>query len=78
MLFYTTEGSDYSLDATDFTFTAVSRLNDFSMDIIVTPSDDVFVEGTESYILSISVGSGPASIGAMDMITVNIADDEGN
>ena len=74
--FFASEGADFSLDATEFTFAANSG-NDITTDVIVTPTDDVFVEGTESYILSIAMSSGPASIGAMDMITVNIADNEG-
>ena len=43
----------------------------------VTVADDTLIEGTECYILSISVSSGPASIGAMDTVTVNIEDNDG-
>ena len=39
--------------------------NDDTMDIMVTLLDDLLVEGTESYTLSISVSSGPASVGAL-------------
>ena len=48
-----------------------------AMNVMVTVSDDMLVEGTESYILSISVSSGPATIGAMDSATVHIADNDG-
>ena len=51
--------------------------DDETMNVMVMVTDDVLVEGTESYILSISVSSGPASIGAMNTITVNIADNDG-
>ena len=47
-------------------------------DVIVTPLEDMLVEGTESYILSIEMVSVPATllIGTTNTITVNIADNE--
>ena len=50
--------------------------DDESTTVMVTVSEDLLVEGTESYILSISVSSGPAVIGAMDTVTVNIDDND--
>ena len=48
-----------------------------TMNVMVTASDDMLVEGRETYVLSISVSSGPATIGAMDTVTVNIVDNDG-
>ena len=47
------------------------------MNVMVMVTDDLLVEGTESYVLSISVSSGPFTIGATDTVTVNIADNDG-
>ena len=51
--------------------------DDETMNVMVNVSDDILVEDSENYILSISVSSGPASIGALDTVTVNIADNDG-
>ena len=42
----------------------------------MTPVDDILIEGTENYILSIEVNSGPAIV-EVDLATVNIADNDG-
>ena len=44
---------------------------------MVTPSDDLLVEGTESYILSISMAAGPATVGPVDTDIINIEDNDG-
>ena len=43
---------------------------------MVTVTDDTLVEGMENYILAVSVSSGPAIIGEMDTIAVNIEDND--
>ena len=73
---YFSDGTDFTLVSTSVNF-AVSLGNDDTMNIMVMVTDDMLVEGTESYVLSISVSSGPAVIGAMSTITVNIADNDG-
>ena len=45
--------------------------------MMVTVADDMLVEGTENYILAVSVSSGPATIGASPTVTVNLGDNEG-
>ena len=54
-----------------------SSEHDITMNVLVTPLEDTLVEGTESYILSIAVTSGPAIVGALDTVTVNIRDNDG-
>ena len=76
MNFLCTEGADFSLVSTALTF-GMGSGDDDTMDIMVTLLDDLLVEGTENYTLSISVSSGPASVGALGTVTVNIADDDG-
>ena len=49
----------------------------FTKDVIVTPLEDLLVEGTESYILSIAMVSGPVTKAVTNTITVSIADNEG-
>ena len=44
---------------------------------MVTPSDDLLVEGTENYVLSISMATGPATIGPLDTDIINIEDNDG-
>ena len=70
------EGEDFSLDTTEVTF-VMNSANDITMEVMVTPVDDMLVECTESYILSIAVSSGPACMGAMDTIVINIEDNDG-
>ena len=70
------EGTDFSLVTTSADF--VTGLgNGETMNVMVMVTDEMLVEGTESYILSVSLSSGPASIGAMDTVTLNIADNDG-
>ena len=42
------------------------------------PVDDLFVEGTESYVLSIEMLAGPAEIGPVDTDIINLPDNDGN
>ena len=51
--------------------------DDNTMNVMVMVTDDMLVEGAESYILSVSLSSGPATIGTTDMVTVNIVDNDG-
>ena len=51
--------------------------DDNTMNVMVMVTDDMLVEGTESYILSVSMSSGPATIGTTDTVTVNIVDNDG-
>ena len=75
MTFLHVEGVDFELDTTAITF-APGLGNGITMNIMVTPLDDLLVEGTERYTLSISVSSGPASVGTMNAVTVNIEDSD--
>ena len=75
--FLYTEGTDFVLDTTEIEFPAMSG-NGVTMDVMVTPTDDMLVEGIESYILSIAaVTSGQATIGTMVSVSVNIEDNDG-
>ena len=51
--------------------------DDNTMNVMVMLTDDMLVEGAESYILSVSMSSGPATIGTTDTVTVNIVDNDG-
>ena len=75
-LFFLQVGTDYALISTSVNF-AMGLGDDETMNVMVNVSDDILVEDSENYILSISVSSGPASIGALDTVTVNIADNDG-
>ena len=45
--------------------------------MMVTVADDMLVEGMESYILAVSVSSGPATVGASPTVTVDLGDNDG-
>ena len=48
------------------------------MNVTIIPMNDLLVECTESYVLSIEVSSGPTIIGEINTVsaTVNIEDDD--
>ena len=73
--YFNSKGADFSLITTSFNI-AMGLGDDETMNVMVMVTEDLLVEGTESYILSVSVSSGPASIGAMDTVTVNIDDND--
>ena len=70
-----TEGTDFTLDTSNFNF-AMGAVNSQTINILVTPINDTDVEGTENYVLSIVVNSGPATVGTAT-VTVDILDDDG-
>ena len=45
--------------------------------MMVTVADDMLVEGMENYILAVSVSSGPATVGALPTVTVDLGDNDG-
>ena len=80
-MLYFAEGIDFSLNTIEVIFpmdtVPLQGVSDTTMNVLVTPTDDLLVEGTESYTLSIVVTSGTATVGMMDTVTVNITDNDG-
>ena len=76
LITFPADGQDFSLNPTSYNF-ASGAGHTASINVMVTPSDDLLVEGTESYILSISMAAGPATVGPVDTDIINIEDNDG-
>ena len=67
------EGDDYSLSPQQLTFTPSGALE---LSVLISGVLDSLYEGTEDAVFELSVVSGPAVTGAIDRVTVTIADSD--